>query len=571
VKRKYTAILLACMMLLSVSGINGWNVVSHAATPEFEGGSGTAEDPWKIATAAQLDNVRNGVFIDQSDKHFILVDNIYLNEPLYNEGAGWLPIGSWYDNTQFQGSFDGNGKIIYGLTINRPDTTDIGLFGYAVLADIKNVSLIGVDIIGNDYTGSLIGTNYGSDVSNSYAQGSLVATYSIGGLIGDNTLGNLTNTYAAVSVSGSSLVGGLVGSNGSATITNSYYNSEIAGLSDTGKGEPRSTADMTYPYNGTNTYIGWDFDSVWDIQDGVNSGYPFLRQQQTDPPGEFAGGDGSEANPFQITTAAHLNNVRNYLGSDYTDKHFLLMNDIDLTSYVSSGGDGYNDGKGWQPIGYVPITNINNYTNCFYGSFDGGEHTISGLFIDRQPASFLDYEQSGLFGALVNADIRNLNLGVQVKGTRYTGGLAGYCVQSTIDNIQVEGDVTGNELFLGGLIGTADVTVITDSSVAGTVNGSSDSLYVGGLIGSGSNTTITGCQANTTLSGAHNIGGLTGHVVENTMITESNAAGMVTGTGSAIGGLSGYNENSSIGHSFSTVTVSGSDGILSVYGVLTKA
>jgi uncharacterized repeat protein (TIGR02543 family) len=567
-------------MLFSFSGLSA---VSHAATlVGFAGGTGTYEDPWQIATAAQLDLVRNylsryedGVFIDNSDKHFILMDNIDLGVAPYNEGAGWLPIGDYDDDTYFEGSFNGNGKVINGLTINRPDTTDIGLFGSTSFADIKNVSLNGVSIIGLDYSGSLVGSAYYGSISNSYARGSLVARNFVGGLVGENTSGNLTNNYAVVSVTGTDYTGGLVGYNSKAINPSNYYNSEIAGQTDTSKGEPRSTADMTYPYNAATTYIGWDFVNIWDIQNGVNNGYPFIRQQ-TEPNAEFAGGDGSEADPYQITTAAHLNNVRNYQGETYTDKHFLLMNDIDLTSYVSSGGAGYNDGQGWQPIGYSTSANLLDYTNCFFGSFDGGEHTISGLIINRQPTNYADFEQCGLFGAVVDADIHNLNLDVQMTGTWFAGGLAGYAIQSTVDNIQVTGLVTGNNMDIGGLIGSADGTVVIDCSMAGTVSGTAGSVYTGGLIGYGNNATMTNCYTDATVSGYYAIGGLAGSIETGSSMTGCYATGSVTApitnTGIDIysGGLVGVSSGSIINQCYATGDVSGSESVGGLCGLTTN-
>ena len=71
---------------------------------------------------------------------------------------------------------------------------------------------------------------------------------------------------------------GFINSDNSSTITNCYYDTELSGKSDTGQGEPRSTNDMTYPYNGINTYISWNFVGIWDISPNVNDGYPYLRQ-----------------------------------------------------------------------------------------------------------------------------------------------------------------------------------------------------------------------------------------------------------------------------------------------------
>ena len=74
----------------------------------FESGSGTAGDPYRISTAAHLNDVRNFL-----TSHFIVVNDINLNEAPYNTGSGWDPIGT--SGSKFQGTFDGNNKIISNL------------------------------------------------------------------------------------------------------------------------------------------------------------------------------------------------------------------------------------------------------------------------------------------------------------------------------------------------------------------------------------------------------------------------------------------------------------------------
>ena len=69
------------------------------------------------------------------------------------------------------------------------------------------------------------------------------------------------------------------------------------------------------------------------------------------------GGTGTATDPFKIKTADDLNNVRNYIGSSHADKHFRLMNNIDLTTFLSN----YNEG--WLPIG----DNSNRFTGYFHG------------------------------------------------------------------------------------------------------------------------------------------------------------------------------------------------------------
>jgi hypothetical protein len=157
---------------------------------------------------------------------------------------------------------------------------------------------------------------------------------------------------------------------------------------------------------------------------------------------EFAGGSGSsEEDSYLIAHADQLYNVRNHL-----DKHFKLIEDIDLS--------GYSTGEGWEPIG--------DSSTPFTGSFDGGEHTISGLVINRS-----DNYQC-LFGCTgVDAEIRDLGLtGVNVTGRNYVGGLIGWN-NGLITNSYVTGDVTGDS-DVGGLMGQNEGSII-DSYFTGTV------------------------------------------------------------------------------------------------------
>jgi len=55
-----------------------------------------------------------------------------------------------------------------------------------------------------------------------------------------------------------------------------YYDVDNSDNSDDYCADPRSTAEMTDPYNEETTYIDWDFDTVWDIDSEINDGYPFL-------------------------------------------------------------------------------------------------------------------------------------------------------------------------------------------------------------------------------------------------------------------------------------------------------
>ncbi len=108
---------------------------------DFAGGSGTEADPYLVATADQLNNVRNHL-----DRHFKQVAIIDLED--YSAGQGWEPIG---DHTfSFTGLYDGNGYKIINLRINDSDESYVGLFGYVgdftKDGNISNVYLEDVDV-----------------------------------------------------------------------------------------------------------------------------------------------------------------------------------------------------------------------------------------------------------------------------------------------------------------------------------------------------------------------------------------------------------------------------------------
>lgn len=112
--------------------------------------------------------------------------------------------------------------------------------------------------------------------------GSYVTSQWAGGIVGQLLYGTCQNCYAigAISVSSGTNKGGVVGQNSGGTVTASYYNSDTTGCTDTGKGDPKTTAQLKMQ----STYIGWDFELVWAINPGLNNGYPYLRWEGLVPP-----------------------------------------------------------------------------------------------------------------------------------------------------------------------------------------------------------------------------------------------------------------------------------------------
>lgn len=87
---------------------------------------------------------------------------------------GFVPIGS--SSSPFSGKFDGLGHSISNLTINRPTTYDVGLFGHTNGSILRNVGLTNVSITGAGSTGGLVGFAEHGTISNSYATATPQAT-----------------------------------------------------------------------------------------------------------------------------------------------------------------------------------------------------------------------------------------------------------------------------------------------------------------------------------------------------------------------------------------------------------
>ena len=139
------------------------------------------------------------------------------------------PIGD--EKAPFIGVFDGNGKKIKNLEINRGSEDNIGFFG--VLGEeavVKNVILEDVDINGDNGVGGLVGYNDGGVIEDSYATGIVEGKMLIGGFVGYNDGGVIRDSYAASIVEGKMLIGGFVGYNdGGGVIEKSYALGDVEG------------------------------------------------------------------------------------------------------------------------------------------------------------------------------------------------------------------------------------------------------------------------------------------------------------------------------------------------------
>jgi uncharacterized repeat protein (TIGR02543 family) len=244
---------------------------------QFSGGTGTANDPYLIATEANLELVRNFCGATHRDKHFLVTTSITLSK-------NWTtPIGNAEE--PFMGHFHGGTNTVSGLQINRRDLNYVGLFGYNE-GSIDSLYVVGSTIRGGQYVGGLVGYNVGDIIfchTNISVDGSsLSAAAYVGGLVGYNSADILQSsaTGGDIKATGSTFAGagGLVGYNSNGDIVNCFakgqsiestafgtagfaYSGGLVGHLNSGAIVTCYTADTTEPPsassgNPTNSFVG---------------------------------------------------------------------------------------------------------------------------------------------------------------------------------------------------------------------------------------------------------------------------------------------------------------------------
>jgi len=389
---------------------------------------------------------------------------------------------------------------------------------------------------GGQNVGGLAGGTYGSShVTQSYATGEANGSDYIGGLVGKVTDDSVVNeSYATGEVTGTNNVGGLVGvTTDRGEVNNAYWDTESTNRLASAGGEGLTTAQMTGANASADGNMdGFDFENTWYL----TAEYPSLSSP-------FAG-EGTEAEPYEIEDVFDLQEMRKNLSASYR-----LTNDIDASETRN-----WNSGAGFEPVGYYD----SGSDNVFTGTFDGDDHRISDLYLDRDTEDYI-----GLFGLASGAEFERVGLeNVEISADDYVGGLAGSNNDGGVTETYVTGTINGRNA-VGGLIGRNLGANVTDSYATGTVDGEDD---VGGLVGrSGIDANIIDSHATVAVNGERRVGGLVGWVSGSSTVIDSHATGDVNGTEN-VGGLVGNNDGSDVTESHATGGVNGTNYIGGLVG-----
>jgi putative cell wall-binding protein len=229
----------------------------------------------------------------------------------------------------------------------------------------------------------------------------------------------------------------------------------------------------------------------------------------------FPAGDGTRANPYQVTTVENLRDVGCISG------HVALMNDLDMT------------GHHMDPIGW-PFIGEGGPTKALEVDFDGRGHTISNLTINRP-----NDNDVGLFREMDYSEIRNLHLvDAEVNGRGRVGILFGSSrYRSVLRNISItRGTVKGQRLvgLIAGLENHGQHTSLNVSGSVTIVEGGESSKAAGGLFGEGKEITVEDSRVVATITNEHDpnnpmsqisdVGGLVGRDLDHMRFVNVDAA-----------------------------------------------
>ena len=243
----------------------------------------------------------------------------------------------------------------------------------------------------------------------------------------------------------------------------------------------------------------------------------------------FAGGTGMENDPWLIENAEQLAYLAQQVnkGKDYQRVHFRLVSDLDLS------------GKEWTPIG--------TDGNPFWGGFDGGGHTITGMKITGKEASYV-----GLFGECHNfttasSYIKSVTVkGANISGKSFVGAIAGvganisdcYSIENTICARRQVGGVCGS--LIGNISGCYNSSSVSGISTAGGIMGTAS--YEGN-VGNGVVQYCYNIGAVTVSQQDSYVGGITGASANRYDISNCLNCGKITGNGKNVGGIAGSTDS----------------------------
>lgn len=382
-----------------------------------------------------------------SEMSFKVTADIDFN-PLSTTTDNFTAIGDW--SKPFKGNFDGDGKKISGIRIDKPNDIYQGLFGCISNANVENIILTDTKITGSTGVGGIAGMCDGSTIRNCIVDNVFVngSSQECGGIAGaaygGPLVGNLVvnSTITVANPDKSIYTGAIVGDSGGSLESNYYYNCKVI------VGETENTTDVGCGQQGT---LPHDIDGA-------------LQAVQI---------SAAEGITFQITS----NNSFTYDNQIYVGVGTVTLTITDVNGYqYYTNGKGVYFTKGDDNSSNFTVTDANDIV--ITGTNENpveGKISISAIdnqitILPKENAVLLDdkcYAAEGATATLAINDIYKPNEGYTVSGYTYAEG------ESLTKNAD------GNYTFT---VPSENVTisrVITDVwNVENGANGSADLPYI---------------------------------------------------------------------------------------------
>lgn len=442
-------------------------------------------------------------------------------------------------DTGYQGTFDGRGHAIIGLTAGGSEAANTGVFSaVGEQGAVKNLSVLAGNFTGKDNVGAVAGVNKGT-ISDITTYGNTVTSDGhAGGLVGTNEkiIKDSTSVSNVIANSQEAMAGGIAGINAKgAVIDNSESNSAVAGSKATSSG----------------------LGGVAGVNKGTLSKVDSLGVTNGGDSGSSAVGGIAGINTGSIENAYNESFVT---GGEKTGG--LVGINEKSGSLVNAANAGRVEGKGAaqdaaQEIGGLVGDNDGSILNGRNGGNVTGTTYVGGIVGTNREDSTL-------------TDIIN-DTSILIKGSTYVGGIAGQnagrIVDTEVSRTLSDGVVEGVE-YVGGIAGKNTGYIENPhNNISLRINkdalkDSKTAQYFGGVAGINEQKGTIGNATNladVTAEGATYVGGIVGYN-KGTLLNLSGNRGNVIGA-NYVGGVAGINE-----HSLSDVDASNTGSVQALQG-----
>lgn len=461
----------------------------------------------------------------------------------------------------FYGNFDGLDYNIFGLTINRETTSNVGLFGVAHDANINNVTLVGGSITGSNNVGAIVGNANNTTLTNVVNSAAVSGVSNVGGIVGSADDSAIKDAINTGTINGSDYnVGGLIGN---------LQNSKLDTTKEVEKGLIGNSYNLG-DVSGNGYNVGGLVGSASNSTIGDDTNLVYNRMDVTG-----AYNVGGIVGNMEGSTVQNAENSGTVLASGSVQEDYIFHSDYAVNNYNKydingNAGDGY--GKHVVDVANVGgiagtssansiITDVLNTGDVSSSKVEGQEYYAAG-------------NVGGIVGKAVDTNISNAtNKENEVRGAHNVGGIAGYFGGNGIikTGINDGGDImaTGarngtnfvTEIIRSGANATEEFTVGNIGGVVGYMFG--DNVYIDG--GANRGTVHTDEPADPAdvkdWQKAANVGGIVGKIdrastknindnnVTEAAVSNSYNTGDVLGY-TGIGGIAGMMYNGEIAKSY---------------------